>query len=301
MRFDVKLRDIMTHDVVTVSEHEKLVNIAKMMAQKNIGSIILTDNGNPVGILTEKDFTEKVVAEGANPTLLIGKDIMTADMITADPDMSVFDAHQLILHHRFRRLPIVQNSKLIGIVTETDLLKAMGSYQKNINPVSEQPKKSVKSPFKGVELKDSYSYIITEDKADKVFDLFVSEISKGLPGLCLTRTNPQRVKEKYGLKKTMVIWLSELGHDEALKPNELEKLVFTIKGFVHNAPDTIVMLDGIEYLINYTSFKEVFHVMQSLIDYIATTKANLLISVNPKTMDSKEFELLQRNLEVIKI
>ena len=98
-----------------------------------------------------------------------------------------------------------------------------------------------------------------------------------------------------------MVWLSELSGEETIKPTELEKLLFTITSFINKAEKCVILLDGLAYMENYTSFKEVFHVLQNLVDHVSVSKTILLVSMDKETFDNKEFHLLERGLKILSV
>ncbi len=119
------VRDIMTHSVVTIDAEENVQHVAKIMAEKNIGSVAVTQLGKLVGIITERDISNKVVAENRNPVKTKVKDIMHSQLVTTGVDTSVNEASNILSEGKFRRLPVIQNGQLVGIVTETDIELAL--------------------------------------------------------------------------------------------------------------------------------------------------------------------------------
>lgn len=298
---DILLKDVMIQDVATISQDEKVTTAAKIMSKKNIGSILVVDDEDPIGILTEKDLLHKVVALGKDSNELFVREVMTSSLIIVDPETTIFEAHKIMNENKFRRLPVVKSNKLKGIVTETDLSRAMRDYGTAINPTSEKPGiEKLKNIFKKYDLKEGKSYIFIEEKQNKIYEAFVSQISEAYAGLGIIRVNPETIKMKYGLKKTLLIWLTEMTGENCIKPTELEKLLFTITSFINNADKSIILLDGAEFIESYTSFDEVFHLLQSLLDRISISKSILLVSMDKETFDNKEYHLIERGFNVIK-
>jgi CBS domain-containing protein len=297
---DIKLDEVMIKEVVTISPDEKVTTAAMTMSKKNIGSILVVDNEDPIGILTEKDLLHKVVALGKDSNKLFVRDIMTSSLVTVEPDTTIFEAHKIMNENKFRRLPVVNGNKLLGIVTETDLSKIMRDYGTSISPTFEKvSSEKVKGMAHSFEMEDGSSYVMIEEKQDKVYDAFVSKISEGYAGLGILRISPEKIKEKYGLKKTLMIWLTEITGENCIKPNELEKLLFTITSFINNAERSIIMFDGIEFIESYTSFEEVFHLIQSLVDRISISNSIMVISMDKESFDNKEFHLLERGFKLL--
>ncbi|MEM2357325.1 MAG: CBS domain-containing protein, partial [Candidatus Bathyarchaeia archaeon] len=93
----------------------------QIMAEKGIGSVIVIENGKPVGIITERDIAKKLVQDKSTLDKKV-KDVMSKPLITVSPDTGIFEALQIMRKNNIRRLPVVSAGKLEGIVTEKDLL-----------------------------------------------------------------------------------------------------------------------------------------------------------------------------------
>ncbi len=120
------LAHIMTRRVVTVSPSEKVSEALALMADRDIGSLVVTEKDAPVGIVTERDIVRRLVRRLAKETSFdkveVGS-VMTHPLITAQPETPSWEAFRTMLVKRIRRLPILENGKLVGIVTERDLFR----------------------------------------------------------------------------------------------------------------------------------------------------------------------------------
>jgi len=118
----MKLREIMTNDVSAVSPQDSIIDAARIMQQRNVGCIPVCDNKQEVkGILTDRDIVIRVVAEGRDPRQLDVNAVMSTGLTLGRPDMDAEEAAEIMAEHQIRRLPIVENNKLVGIVSIGDL------------------------------------------------------------------------------------------------------------------------------------------------------------------------------------
>lgn len=118
----MKLREIMTQDVSAVSPKDSIIEAAKIMQERNVGCIpVCTSNKEVMGVLTDRDIVLRVVAEGRNPNDLDVSQVMSTDLTVGNTEMHVEDAARIMAEHQIRRLPIVENKKLVGIVSVGDL------------------------------------------------------------------------------------------------------------------------------------------------------------------------------------
>jgi len=124
----VEVGDVMSKEVITISPDVTATSAAKMMSDNNISCIIVTDNENVAGILTEKDFLKRAVAEGKDFDKIKVKEIMSSPVESISPDLSVFEASKIMKAKHIKRLPILEEGRLVGIVTQTDLVRILTAY-----------------------------------------------------------------------------------------------------------------------------------------------------------------------------
>lgn len=115
------VRDIM-HMHTSVKEDVTVADIAKIMTEKKIGSVIV-EMKKGVGILTERDITGKIVVSAKDPRKVLAKDIMSFPVKTIGPDAEIYEACRFFSEHNFRRLPVVEGGKVIGIITTRDIVR----------------------------------------------------------------------------------------------------------------------------------------------------------------------------------
>jgi CBS domain-containing protein len=117
------VRDIMTKDIVTIDEGETALEAARIMSQRGISSLIVMKDGVPKGIITERDFVKKVCAKQIEASAIKIGTLMSKIRTVADPDTPIQVAVQRMANQGIRRLPIIQDGKVVGIVTVTDLAR----------------------------------------------------------------------------------------------------------------------------------------------------------------------------------
>jgi CBS domain-containing protein len=127
---------IMTRDPITIRSDAPIRKALQTLIRKDIGSLIVVKNGEPVGIITERDVTRRSLraAKGKRFYERSVSRIMSHPLITVPPSTPVWQAFETMVTKRIRRLPVVQDSRLVGIVTERDLFKWVLSvfYEPNI-------------------------------------------------------------------------------------------------------------------------------------------------------------------------
>ena len=116
----MKVRDIMSRDIASLRSDDTIERAAQLMKQYNCGSIPVCTQDKIIGIVTDRDIALRNVASGQNTSQRVS-DIMTQEVIFASPEMDVNDAARLMSDRQIRRLPIVENSNLVGIVALGDI------------------------------------------------------------------------------------------------------------------------------------------------------------------------------------
>lgn len=120
------VKDVMTSPVVTMDESVSSNKIANVMAEKALGCVIVTNKtGKPVGIITERDLVQRVLAKNLVPDTIKAKSIMTSPLVTISPEATVTDAAKQMNSLKIRRLGVVYKGSLRGIVTSKDVLGVM--------------------------------------------------------------------------------------------------------------------------------------------------------------------------------
>jgi CBS domain-containing protein len=122
------VKNVMAKPVITIDKDGSVREVAKIMSEKGIGCIVVTDNGAPVGIATERDILQRVVAKGLDASKIKMNEIMSKPLITINGGMPIINAIRVMEKNNVRRLLIVEKGKLIGIVTQRDLLRVLAFH-----------------------------------------------------------------------------------------------------------------------------------------------------------------------------
>ncbi len=117
----LKVEDVMVEDVVTVEDDVTVRKAVAIMNKYEIGCLIVTKRGKPVGIVTERDMLTRVLAESRNPERTKIADIVSRPLVIAEPDMDLEEAARLMFKMKVKKLPVVSDGRLVGLVTLTDL------------------------------------------------------------------------------------------------------------------------------------------------------------------------------------
>lgn len=149
------------------------------------------------------------------------------------------------------------------------------------------------------DLEKGTGYLIMEDNPEFSYSLFSELLSEGHEGMCITRTFPDKIKEKYGLKSTPILWLSRAQDKNSVLPTNLGAILHNSKDFIRKNKNSVVLLDGLEYLVVHNDFSKVLKLIHGLNEVVALNQALLLIPLNPVTLDADKVALLERDLKLI--
>jgi CBS domain-containing protein len=116
----MKIRDVMTSNPRTVSPNDTIQAAARIMQSEDTGAVPVVNNGRVLAVVTDRDIVVRVVAEGGSLSSPVG-DIASKSVVVATPEMSTREAGELMSEHQIRRLPVVENDRLVGIVSIGDL------------------------------------------------------------------------------------------------------------------------------------------------------------------------------------
>ncbi|MBE2239561.1 MAG: CBS domain-containing protein [Caldilineaceae bacterium] len=113
------------YQVWTITADQTVYNALRLMGEKEIGALAVVEGGTLVGILSERDYARKVVLQGKTSRETLIREIMTSPAISIRPDQSVAECMTLMTDRRVRHLPVLDNSKLIGMISLGDLVKSV--------------------------------------------------------------------------------------------------------------------------------------------------------------------------------
>lgn len=161
-----KLKKIMVCNVITVKPTDNIKKAVDLMNLHGISSLIVVDSEKPVGIVTERDMLNRVLNKSVITTKTLVMAVMTKPVITVSPNMRAGDAAKLMLERNIKKLPVVEEGKLVGLVSLTDLLRSEGVIKflnaLSLNGASARIKKTVDLYCDSAKLKKKKCPLITE-------------------------------------------------------------------------------------------------------------------------------------------
>jgi CBS domain-containing protein len=132
------VKDAMTPEVKTATPSLSLTDAAKLMKQEDVGSVPVVDGERLIGMLTDRDIVVRGIADGGDPHAVTAADIASRDIVTVRPDDDLDEALRLMAQHQVRRLPVVDDGRLVGVVAQADVAqeakeKAVGQLVEEIS------------------------------------------------------------------------------------------------------------------------------------------------------------------------
>lgn len=120
-----KVKDIMAKDVISIGVDNSVFEAAELMSSNRVGCLMIMDGEVPIGIVTERDFVRRVVAKRLSLDTKVSE-IMSKSLITVDPDASLKEAARVMSSNKIRRLPVLKQNRLVGIVVASDFVRNLG-------------------------------------------------------------------------------------------------------------------------------------------------------------------------------
>jgi CBS domain-containing protein len=131
------VREAMTQGPRSIGPSASVVEAARLMRDEHIGSLPITDGEALVGMITDRDITTRVVAEGADLATTAVGDVSSENLVSVEPDKDLEDALALMARHQVRRLPVVEGGRLVGIVAQADIALILSDDEKRTGELVE--------------------------------------------------------------------------------------------------------------------------------------------------------------------
>lgn len=122
MQSDIPVKEVMTREVCTSNKDVSLLNASRKMIKYGVGSIVVVENSSTLGVVTERDILTKVIARNKVPNKIKLDEIMSSPTITITSNTSIREASEIMQKKGIRRLPVIENNDLLGIITDNDIL-----------------------------------------------------------------------------------------------------------------------------------------------------------------------------------
>ena len=149
METDIPLREVMVREVVKGDGNLTVLDAAKLMRRHKVDSIIVFDHGEPVGIVTEGDIISELVSKDIKPSTVRLKDLMTTPLVTASPNDRVSVIAKKMAKGRIRKMPVIEDGKLVGIVADVDILSVSSEMNSILTELIEMTVEREESHLEG--------------------------------------------------------------------------------------------------------------------------------------------------------
>jgi predicted hydrocarbon binding protein len=147
-------------------------------------------------------------------------------------------------------------------------------------------------------LERGFSYILEEDRAEKSYEIFMDYVTNGAQGLLITRDYPEKIRQKYNLKKTPILWLSNAESEVAIEPVQLGKLYHKVEDYLKKSSNSIIMLSGIEYIITQNNYTSALKFLQLVRDQIAIHDAIFIVPISASTINERDLKMMEREMNL---
>ncbi|MDD1768977.1 MAG: DUF835 domain-containing protein [Methanomassiliicoccales archaeon] len=247
--------------------------------------------------LKEKGLTDKIKVMMLTATTDVGTDIFGLQDVVSGYIRKPFNNSELadrlkaVLEQPSETLLTIKEKEPSGFARLFKRGKVGGSAPEGMEKATKSAKR--------YELRRGFGYIVKEQKPNKSFEVFVDQVTHKIQGLCVTRQHPDIIRKEWGLEKTPIIWLSNQLGKVYVNPTNIGILSDTIIRFVEKSGDSIVLIDGVEFLMVNNDFTKVLRMIHHITEAVMEYKSRLLVSVDPRALDTREMALLERNMEII--
>ena len=132
-RIEDFLKQNKNRQIWTISKDQSVRQALVLMSEKNIGAIIIVDNNNfPIGIFSERDYARKIILKGKSSRDTLLDEVMTKELITVTRDYKIDQCMEIMIEKKIRHLPVLEDKKIVGIISIGDVLKIMIKEQKEL-------------------------------------------------------------------------------------------------------------------------------------------------------------------------
>lgn len=143
------------------------------------------------------------------------------------------------------------------------------------------------------------AYLILEKTPEKSLGIFYDLVTQGIPGLVISRVYPEKLTKSYTLTGTPMVWLSRSNNENSVSPDDLATLKYIIRKFTEKSTESVILLEGLEYLVVETNFESVLAYMQDLRNIAVANNSQLLVSLHKDTLSLGEYSVLKKEFMIL--
>jgi hypothetical protein len=151
----------------------------------------------------------------------------------------------------------------------------------------------------GVDFHMGSSYLIKSEDPGHLYSIYNSIVEGMDAGLCISRSFPQKMREKFDVVKGDFIWMTTntVGHDQCVNPTNISMLHMAIMDFLRKTPRGIITLEGIEYLISNNGFDPILRLLHALNDKVTISDSILMVTMDEQTVAPREMRILEKDFD----
>jgi len=191
-----------------------------------------------------------------------------------------------------RKEEVLDNSDLAILTFYSELVSTLFETRS----ITVTPTKEAKVGERIFKLEKGTAYLM-KNEVEKAFEVFADNVLSGTDGLCITREYPPKVRKRYGLEKTPMVWLTDEGCEGEITVRSLQDLSITINDFLERTGESLILLDGIEYLITNDGFESFLHFLQLNRSRVEIKGSILLAPLQEEAIDPKQVRLIEREMK----
>ncbi|WP_407357029.1 DUF835 domain-containing protein [Methanolobus sp. WCC5] len=262
---------------------------------------------SPIAMLS-LDSKKRIVTANSNAADILGYDVSeliakpVRDLIDdqdllefadkKDFEMMFFTKHGEKIGMNVSTSLLAEDDGIQGlIITLQDLSRLRGIF---ITPLTEDVEEDTGAIEE--DLESGYIFFSGSEHPGQSYRTFSELVKRGKPGLCITRLNPDKIRNMYGIAKTPIVWLTKnkMNGHQSIDSTEIFRIYPTIADFINKVEDGVVLMDGLEYMILDNDFLSVVKLIEQTNDTIMASSSRMILHLDPAVLEKKEFHLLKR-------
>ena len=155
------------------------------------------------------------------------------------------------------------------------------------------------APGERFPIERGFVYLVKEKRPGIAFAMFKEAVDHHAMGMVITREHPNRLKQTHEFDATKILWLTRRVGEDHVDPTELTRLSMTISKFIEGTPKSVVLVEGLEYLITQNDFETVLRFVNHLHDFVLAHDCAVIIVLDPRVLSTRELALLERSARVV--
>ena len=151
-------------------------------------------------------------------------------------------------------------------------------------------------------LEKGLNYLVKDEKLDKNYEIFYDQITHGSSGLCITKLQPDKVRERYRIVKSPILWLTfKTDVENTISPKDVDGTKSAISDFVGKTEKPVILLDCFDQLMLANGFEKSINMLKEIKDICMKNNANLLVSINPEMFEKEQLSVIEKEFEEVKV